>query len=63
MRYRVTIKQVEMLIEGKPLSMGGRKIYANGEVKESLKLLVNANALDSVEIYANTKNGLEIERK
>ena len=51
MRYRVTKKQVEMLIEGKPLSMGGKKIYANGEVKESLKLLVNANALDSVEIY------------
>ena len=25
MRYRVTKKQVEMLIEGKPLSMGGKK--------------------------------------
>lgn len=63
MRYRITKTQAKMLMEGKPLSIGRRKIYADKEVKDIFQQISDLDAFDRFDIFVDDKCGLEIKKK
>lgn len=62
MRFRISKFQAKMLLEGKPLVNGRRKMYATEDVKKDLKIIDEADAYDRVEMFIED-NGFVVKFK
>lgn len=51
MRFRISKFQAKMLLDGKPLVNGRRKMYADENVKKQLSVIDDADAYDRVEMF------------
>ena len=61
MRYRLNKKQIEMLANGKELTNRNDKIVAPRKLQSSLKILLEENLLDNVDIFIETTNSFPKE--
>lgn len=62
-KYKINKNQARMLLHGKVLQMGARKIVASESVKATLQMIETHNAYDFYDIVITDKYEFDIVKK